>query len=266
MEKKKTSKTGDLLYSVPPPIALESPASWMTRAALSQGASLREFCRFLKLNHRRDIDLCFTREVIRNVALKCGFDPRSFDFGRHMFTGLMSFDRRGDRFLLFGKSGARYRYCPVCLNEQEIKHFPVHWRFKAWRYCPTHDCLMEDRCRSCGIHIELPTHLMDAGPDQAGVAFLHQCPACAKILSSHWKKVNRILDKGVLEFDERRALHHGRAVLATIYQRHLYYTGIEKQYRMKALIGLAKAGSIPHENFYLDAGELERRLEQWSPL
>jgi hypothetical protein len=252
-----------VLFGVSSPIELESPASWITRAALSQGASPQEFCKFLGINYRRDPDLCFTREVIRNVSVKCGINPRAFDFGRHMFTGLMSFDRKGDRFLLFGKKGARYRYCPVCLKEQTIKHFPVHWRFKAWRHCPLHDCLMEDRCRSCGMHVELPAHLMDGGPDQSGVAFLHQCAACATPLSNHWKKVAGILNKGVLDSKEQSALAQGRAVLAAIYQRCLYYSGIKQKCRMKTLVNLAKSGAIPHENFLLEAVEIERRLEHW---
>lgn len=260
--KAKSFSKNAILYGVPSPTELESPASWLTRAALSQGASPQEFCKFLGINYRRNLDLCFTREVIRNVSAKCGLNPRAFDFGRHMFTGLMSFDRKGDRFLLFGKTGARYRYCPVCLKEQTIKHFPVHWRFKAWRYCPLHDCLMEDRCRSCGMHVELPAHLMDGGPEQSGVAFLHQCAACASPLSKYWLKVTGILNKGVLDWGERVALNHGRAVLAAVYQRCLYYSGIKQKYRMKALVGLAKSGVIPHESFLLDAGELERRWDQ----
>lgn len=260
--KAKSFSKNAVLHGVPSPTELESPASWLTRAALSQGASPQEFCKFLGINYRRDLDLCFTREVIRNVSAKCGLNPRAFDFGRHMFTGLMSFDRKGDKFLLVGKTGARYRYCPVCLKEQTIKHFPVHWRFKAWRYCPEHDCLMEDRCRSCGMHVELPAHLMDGGPDQSGVAFLHQCVACANPLSKYWLKVTGILNKGVLDWGERLALNQGRAVLAAVYQRRLYYSGINQKYRMKALVGLAKSGVIPHENFLLDARELERRFDQ----
>ena len=173
----------------------------------------------------------------------------------------MSIDRQGAMFLLFGKSGARYRYCPICLKEQLVKHFPVHWRFKAWRYCPLHDCLMEDRCRFCGLLIELPAHLMEAGPDRGGVAYLHQCLGCGAHLSQHWKTVDGILNQGIVTAEERAALNQGRAVLAAIYQRHLYYAGIPQRYRMKALVGLVRSGSIPHETFLLDSGELMRRLE-----
>ena len=70
------------------------------------------------------------------------------------------------------------------------------------------------------------------------------------------------LNKGVLDWGERVALNQGRAVLAALYQRCLYYSGINQKYRMKALVGLAKSGVIPHENFLLDAGELERRWDQ----
>lgn len=65
-----------------------------------------------------------------------------------------------------------------------------------------------------------------------------------------------------MDWDERDALNQGRAVLAAVYQRRLYYSGINQKYRMKALVGLAKSGVIPHENFLLDAGELERRWDQ----
>lgn len=250
------------LYGVPAPIEMESPASWLTRAALSQGTSLKEFSKFLGIKLWRDVDLSMTRELIRSISSKCGIEANSFSFSRHMFTGLMSFDRQGSMFLLFDKSGARYRYCPLCLNEQVVKHFPIHWRFKAWRHCPLHDCLMEDRCRSCGLFVLLPAHLMEAGPEQAGIAYLHQCLGCGELLSKHWKRVAGILNQGLLTAEERTALNQGRAVLAAIYQRRLYYAGLPQQYRMKALVGLARAGSIPHETFLLDTGELERRFQQ----
>ncbi len=252
-----------VLYGVPSPIEMESPSSWLTRAALSQGVSPNEFCKFLGIKRGSDIDLCMTREIIRNISSKCDIDPRAFSFSRHMFTGLMSFDRKGARFLLFGKGVARYRYCPVCLKEQATKHFPVHWRFNAWRHCPLHHCMMESRCRTCGLFVELPAHLMEAGPDQGGIAYLHHCFGCGEPLNKHWKKVDGILNKHILIMGERVALDQGRAVLAAIYQRRLYYAGLSQRYRMKALVGLAKSGAIPHETFLLNAGELERRLEQW---
>ncbi len=261
--KARSSQPPAVLYGVPSPIEMESPASWLTRAALSQGVSPREFCKFLGFKVGKDIDLCITREAIRNISLKCGIDPRAFSFSRHMFSGLMSFDRQGTRFLLFGKGGARYRYCPVCLKEQTAKHFPVHWRFNAWRYCPLHECLMEDRCRACGLFVELPGHLMEAGPEKEGIAYLNQCLGCGVLLNKHWAKVSGVLTQDLLISEEQIALKQGRAVLAAIYQRKLYYGNIERPYRLKVLIGLARSSAIPHEHFLLDVGELERRQAQF---
>jgi hypothetical protein len=251
-----------VLLGIPSPADMESPASWLTRAALSQGTSPRMLCKFLGVGIGRDIDLCMTRMAIRTIASKCGIEPYAFDFGRHMFTGLMSIDREGHSFLLFGKAGPRYRYCPVCLQEQSIKHFPVHWRFKAWRYCPLHHCLMEDRCRSCGMTVQLPAHLMQAGPNKHGIAFLHQCLGCGQPLGSHWTKVEGILTRGVLSLEEERSLSQGRAVLAAIYHRRFSYVGLSKQYRIKALVGLANMGVIPHDMFLLAPKELEQRCVQ----
>lgn len=179
-----------------------------------------------------------------------------------MFTGLQSFDRKGATFLLSDEVGARYRFCPVCLNDQSIKHFPVHWRFKSWRYCPIHSCMMEDVCRRCGLYVRLPGHLMEAGPRKEGIAFLNQCLGCGNYLNDHWRKVSGILKKGVLSPSEVFDLNFGRAVLAAIYQRYLYCVGLSYGFQMRFLTEFAKTDIIPHELFLLDACEIERRLER----
>lgn len=212
------TKHDAMLLTLPAPFQFESPYSWLTRAALTQGVSPAELGRYLGYGNMEKFELNINRALIKKIVARSNLEPVHFEFMRVMFANLCFVDEHGKNLLLF-KDGekARYRYCSVCLHEQSVKHFPLHWRFKTWRYCPLHACLMEDCCRHCGSPIILPADLVNAGPDKEGVAYLHQCLRCAKALSSHAAKVKGELYRLPLTTNERRLLRLGRAVLSGLY-------------------------------------------------
>jgi hypothetical protein len=204
--------------TLPAPFQFESPSSWLTRAALTQGVSPAELGRYLGYGNMEKFELNVNKQLIQKIVSKSNLVPVHFEFMRVMFANLCFVDEHGRNLLLFSDAvTARYRYCAVCLHEQSVKHFPVHWRFKTWRYCPLHACLMEDYCRRCGSPIILPTDLVNAGPEKEGVAYLHQCLRCGKSLCSHWSKAKGELYRLPLSTKEKTLLSLGRAVLSGLY-------------------------------------------------
>ena len=152
------------LVCVSMPEPYESPSSWLSRTALNQGVSIEQMLDYLGLKIEGDIDIEFALEVNEKTAQLCGLPFSSFSFMKHMFSQVSKIDEEGIIFLLTEGSFARYRYCAHCLKEQHTPHFPLHWRFKAWQWCPIHDCLLSDSCPHCYSVLILPQNLINAGP------------------------------------------------------------------------------------------------------
>ena len=103
---------------------------------------------------------------------------------------------------------------------------------------------------------------MKAGPQETGIAFLNQCLGCGDFLDSHWHEVNRILKKVVLDSQEVLSMKMGRSVLSAVYHRNISWPDLNYGFNMNLLKEFAKTGIVPHEQFLLDASEIERRLKR----
>ena len=253
---------GSQLVGVPPIEPFESFASWISRAALSQGVVVPDLLEHLGIKRKVDMDIGLTRRHIQHAANLTGQDQGRFWLVHHMFSTLRSFDPCGEKFLLFFDDVPCYRYCPVCLHQQTVSHFPLHWRFCGWRHCPLHNCMMDDRCRNCGMHVRLPRNLMSGGPKKEGVAYLHQCFSCEYNLAAHWKSVNGTAFGDVVKPSERIAMDQGRAVLSALYHGYFSYVGqSNRRYSLKGLLGFERSGNLPHFGFLLDSNEILRRRQ-----
>jgi len=204
------------IYSLPAAQPFESPSSWLTRAALAQGISLREMLKALGLEGCRDPDQELVDEVsFARVSSICGLDAAAFFVARRIVRRLKSVGEARHRLLLSGPNGRpRYRICPVCMRKDRTPHAYIHWRFSCWRYCPEHDCLMVEQCWVCNSPIELPATMF--WPDQRGRTYLSQCLACGK---PHGRGPVRHLGAELQEVGlvHQMLLRNGRAVLAALY-------------------------------------------------
>jgi hypothetical protein len=73
---------------------------------------------------------------------------------------------------------------------------------------------MDESCRKCGAPIFLPSDLIMAGPEKAGIAKLDQCLTCGHTLSSHWAAAQAsINDYSTNEWQQSQMLR-GRATLS----------------------------------------------------
>lgn len=247
------------LVNVPEFQFAESASSWLSRVAALQGETLNALLEYLGLMSMDDIDLIFVRHYCRRVAAVCGVSHRVFDLHRRMFSGVLQLDRSGSKYLLSDQGRARYRYCAGCLEEQRVKHLPVHWRFKAWRWCPTHMCMLDDTCPHCKSPVYLPGCMASAGLNGAGIGTLGRCFSCGNRLYANHAIRTRTLDWVLVAPWERTLMLNGRALLAALYSRKVSIAGSDEVFSIAAVRRLERQGILPHDHFKLAASELARR-------
>ncbi|WP_177136230.1 TniQ family protein [Hydrogenophaga aromaticivorans] len=234
------------LLGIPKKIDFESPASWLSRAALSQGVSIKEFRKFITLHQKADADMAFTQKYVRHVAKVTNQAARDFEFVQYVLTSLRILDRHGGEYLLGDNLNARYRFCPVCLAEQRIKVFALEWRFKAWRWCPLHQCMMRDRCPHCRAFPTLPGDMLNAGLGRAGIATLDRCLCCGELLETGWQSVMNTFDSSLLNPWGEALMNNGRAVLSALACRKIRIKGEEGEFSLSALRRIQRYGLLPH--------------------
>lgn len=240
-----------LLLNTPLIGLMESPASWFSRLALSQHASLRDIRHLFGIPRTKDWDLFFSRKSISRLVLN-RIDLNSPDWTasdyRERFHAiervlgrLRWIDRQGSRYLLGTRSKPAYRFCPVCLASDKQPYFRLEWRFRCWHWCPLHRCLLRDRCNACGQAIVLPVDMDTAGKGRSGVAFLHRCMSCEHFLPEGWEKEANTVTEEFMTPLEYCLLMNGRAVLSGLWRGYFYdgdtrfVSGLEKMRKYERL-------------------------------
>lgn len=262
------AKYSQELVGTPAIELLESPSSWLCRLALSQGATMRELTSYLKLPPVRnlDLDLVFTQINARRLAIACGQDRRSITLTQLMMKRLRRIDLHGREYLLFENKKPRYRFCPQCLYEQRTKHYPLHWRFKAWRCCWIHNCLLSSECPHCLSPIRLPVDMLYAGPEKAGIASLAFCLVCGGSLTTgRESSIGTLCDETLTPF-ELTLLKNGRALLASLFTNEVWFSELKLKLGKAAIRRIEKQGLLPHDHFKLDDFEMRRRYRVYLTL
>lgn len=224
--------------------SLEAPASWLSRVALSQGATMKEL-RSLLPRFKTDLDLVFIDANFQSTLGALGLDVQALWVPSRLLSNFRRASLDPRRFLLFDNNVPRYRYCPGCFRSMRTPHVPIHWRFAAWCYCPEHGCLMNDLCLSCSAPIVLPADMLTAGPDSDGVAYLSDCLRCGKSLAK--MPVETLKDRGLEDsvLWSRKLLDNGRAVLAALLSNRVRLAPVGEALPLKALRNLERSGLLP---------------------
>lgn len=236
------------LVRVPPHHLMESPASWITRVALSQFSTLKDLREYCGVGTDRDLDMSFRAKSFQSVATSLGQVPGSFALVDEVLNNLRLVDPYGSQYLLGHGKAPRYRFCPVCLATDKVKYFRLEWRFRCWLWCPLHMCRLFDACPSCAEPIHLPADLIRAGPEGLGVATLDRCLSCEERLTWGADSMRGTLDFMNLTDWEQCLLRNGHAVLAALlhgwFKVQTERMVIRKS--VKELVSLEKKGLIPH--------------------
>lgn len=209
------------LVGMPRPEFDESPGSWLARAALTQATSMQALLRFLDLPTHSDLDFMVTSRRMPSALMVADVGLRSFEVAERVFSNLRLVDGDGRKFLLRNKGRVQYRYCASCFSKQRQKYLPVHWRFKAWQWCPLHRSIMRDCCPSCSAPIELPASLVRGGSQGEGVDSLDRCLRCGNRLASTANQDRDQIHPNSAEPWTRALMINGRALLAALYEGHL---------------------------------------------
>jgi len=217
-------------------------SSWLSRLALSQGSELSEVVRFLGLSTGQDIDVQATGQSIRNVRSACGLGDEAFHIAERVMTHLALVSSSG--YLISNGRRARFRFCPLCLRDAHTPHYPIHWRFIAWRVCPLHECVMEDHCPQCKSPIAMPSNLYRAGPKRQGVGTLDRCLTCTTKLSIVVPVLITGGHAGGLSEWDLRLIANGRALLATLYQGAFRIAGDTRKYSVAGVDRIRRHGGI----------------------
>jgi len=249
------------LVDVPKHEFMESPSSWLTRVAFRQVVSPRELTRYVDLKIKDDCEMALARTSFEELATRIAESAHSFKLVDSVMSRLQTIDPSGERYLLRHRSVAYHRFCAACLATDRTKYFRLEWRFKCWRWCPLHACLLQERCPHCSKVVTLPGDMYAAGFDGRGIATLDRCLHCGKLLTTGWKKfVNSLVDEIMTPW-ERVLIKNGRAALASLANGRLRIEGEEKSYGLMQLKRIERLGYLPHVNFRLTSEELNRRKE-----
>jgi hypothetical protein len=168
-----------LEYGVCMPAEDEALSSWVSRLALAQGCTLREMLEFLELQAYPDIDAAFVGNIAAKVRQKCRLPRTAFQQVERANTTMLR--RHIPRAIRLRQPGdtPRFRYCPLCLRERSMATLPYFWRFREWRYCPDHCCLMEDRCWNCNMTIRYPREMATSQSGRDGYGTQRRCMRCS---------------------------------------------------------------------------------------
>lgn len=213
------------LYAVPPPGPFEAPSSWLRRLALSQGVSIWQMGRFLGFRMNKDCDLQMVTMDLAHLTRVTGVTEENFEGVRRILAQAMTLKMKTP--VLLSEDGLpRYRFCVECLKGMRTPYLPIAWRVDVWRLCPTHQCMMEDRCPHCGAAVCPQSKSEGAGTSLADVSMGSQCMVCSKFLwnmqALNIKKLQRIR----ISKSDKTRLMNGRAFVAALYQGTTEFPGL----------------------------------------
>jgi len=253
------------LFRVPEPMEYEALSAWLSRLALSQGTAPSEVAKLLDLDFRRDdVDRSVTGERLQNVRRICGLAPSAFAVSERVMMSLSRLHRGGKEYLVKhkGPGNARFRFCPCCLTEMPVPHFPIHWRFIAWRRCPDHDCLLEDSCPHCDKPILFPINIEQSTSGRAGYASLDRCHHCANLLTNtipYWLNEG---DRRLVTPGDDGMLHNGRALLAALVNRSFQIQGRNGSLDLRGLAKIRRWQLFPVDSDWLSPKALRTQPPQ----
>lgn len=206
------------LCNVPPPLPRESVSSWLTRLCLSQGTSIEAMVKFLELKIHYDFDFRFWRRYAESISKKTGLSILNFKRQWTFSKSLRLYDCDSKYYLMRYKRRRRSRFCPLCLQEDEIPYFRMEWRLKLCVSCPIHECLLEEDCHSCRRPITLPINLIVKVSDKRPLESLANCPSCGVQLT----KVSPAFFKGALyeamDLKSRKFIKDGETLIPILYK------------------------------------------------
>lgn len=214
------------LFSVPQPCLMEAPSSWLPRAAISQGESIRTVGKFLGFSASGDCDEQLLAMQPLHLATLCGLSPDLFGVVLRMLDLALSLELQSPVLLCEGNL-PKYRFCPECLWGYKTPHFPLHWRLDAYRLCHLHKCFLEDYCPHCGAIVCPQQDWMQSGAARCCVDMASQCLVCSKFLWDTPSLNINAISRKLLPKNDRKRLENGYTFATALFYERLEIRGQE---------------------------------------
>lgn len=208
------------LVNVPMPAIDEAASSWLTRFAMSQGADLKTAAQFIGAPHAGDVDLVMVGPVLRSVIRRCGLPDQALAWHERIMLNLRELEYFGRLLLTTSTKKPLVRFCKHCLHEMRDPYFPVHWRLSPWQWCPIHDCLMEEACRSCYSRPASLVDVFETTAGKKGYVKFNRCLQCGAKLNLPVAPLTKSRRFDDLVEEQQRQVANGRALLAALYHGH----------------------------------------------
>lgn len=265
--------SSERLFNVPQPELFEAGSCWLSRLALAQGAGMNEVLKFFRLTGSADLDRRLQGQRLAVIRRICGLPETALMIHERVMASLERMSPVGDRYLALSESNRpRFRYCPDCLSEMRTPHFPIHWRFIAWRWCSIHDCLLEDGCPHCGEAILFPIDIAASKAGRLGYAMLNRCRFCSLRIDDVEPCYLRVGDFRRVSSLEQLILENGRGLLASLYHGWFAIKGRPGHFQLSRFNEIERYGALPVRFDWLAPAQVRKRsvngtefcVEQWN--
>lgn len=202
------------------------------------GTDLKEICDHIlpKRGSKWD-DKLIRASNIAHVRAITGLKTKDLGLAITILQNLWQ-ERSLKEYLLTKDGMPRYRFCSECLREPGGDYMRIHWRFKAWQWCPFHEMQMSSECFSCGAAVVLPAHMIRRGKENTGAYTLRQCLSCGVHLTS----LEGVLrPSAVLTPVERMWTLNARALLSALCVGHYRMPNSQARFPLRKL---SRLGSL----------------------
>lgn len=285
--------TSQLWLYHPKPLPDELLSNWLVRIAHGHDMKLQTFCRVALGKGQdiwlRDIDRQAPDWLIRALSKHTGVGLRTI-----RRTSLL--DYKGVLYHRYKWSGHQYwilplmmvdtsyhhngmQYCPVCLTEDAVPYFRKRWRVALYTMCTKHQCMLHDRCPSCGGVVEFARREMGKF-SQVDAGLITQCHACdfdlrnAKVVKPviydesaalTWMPVLKILEGEAVDARYDVGFFAVLHQICKILLAHGQHVHLQKYVADK--IGAPEVallpGNAPFENYSLEDRHVVIQLAMW---
>lgn len=143
------------VYGCPRPAPDGALSGWIMLVAAAKRAPVREVLR--SWNYR--IPDVYAADTCRHIPPLSAMAITSFVSPRHLaelhWSGQSLLAEPTFACLTTHSTGRNiHRYCPLCLQRDQIPYLRLSWRVAFQLMCPEHHCLLLEKCPSCGKAVD----------------------------------------------------------------------------------------------------------------
>ncbi|MHB8948616.1 MAG: TniQ family protein [Rhodoferax sp.] len=156
----------------------ESPASWIQYVCASHQYSITRLENILNVRPRfHDWDLRVSRLDWADALQRANCSPDTF-LKAFLSTEYSSHASMGRSSSALNDGPPKYRWCSVCLQEDDRPYLRWWWRFPDSTHCPKHQNRLTSRCANCRSEFVLSYALMVNAGMKSPIPDLSHCQGC----------------------------------------------------------------------------------------